>query len=558
MTTTAEAATQPAAPPSAGPAVVGAESQRDLTGTLVALKLRVMYNAFARDGKLRIGMVVMTVLSLGGATFGFWSFLQRGARPDSAAMPTLVTGFTVIFGAWVFGPLLTGGVDETLDPTRLVLFPLHRSELRRGLLAGAFVGHVPIATFIALLGVVAGFSRSPISALIIFALISALLFLAMTASRSLATVLAGAARSRRGRDVGVILASVAGSVLWLGTQSLRYLADDDQIRQAVAAMRWFPPGLIADGIIEARAGQVSLPVIRGVGVTLLAVVLLQSWLTGLEKLLTAPEAVKGERIKNRTVPLLGGFTWMAGHPAGAVAMKEFRYLVRAPQRRSALIVGAIIGTPFAFILGIQYGGSTSVVLFAPVALLFGLGAANNLLGADAGALWIEITAGIRLRDLLLGRSLATIPYVIIPVLLSATLLAAVKGGWAQWLLIVTLSVLCWGIPLGVGCVVSYLAPFPQPDTGNPFANRRPTPGEGCLIGLIGVGALFLVGLLLLPVALVCALAWFRGPLAMLGALTVSTLWSLLVWFAGLHWAASRAQRNEAELIQSLGERRATR
>jgi ABC-2 type transport system permease protein len=529
-----------------------------VTRTFVAMKLRILSNAFMGDKRLRIGMMVMMAASLAGAVFTFIQIWTKRSLDAVTAADSLVLQFNLIFAAWVFGPLFSGGVDDTLDPSRVTLFPLERKELRRGFIAAALTGYVPLATLLGLSGAVFGFTHSFVSAVLLVGVVIAQIAVSLTASRALAVVLALSGRSRRGRDVGVLLASSLGALLFIGGMSTSVLTDK-QYDQAVDVARWFPAGFLAQGSIDAREGLVGPAALRIGTMLALAAVLLQVWMRGLDKLLVLPERVRTERrITKLRYPIVGRAEQLLGHRPWAVVMcKELRYLFRAPQRRSAFLIGSIVGAPFAFVQMLRTGSNAEelAIWFAPVSLLFGLGAANNLLGADSASLWMETSSGLSMKTLLTGKSLAAIPYLATPVIISSIALGVFAKDAGSTVVMIALTLVCWGIPLGTGCLVSVLVPFAQYDQDNPYANKRPTSGEGCLIGVLGVGSLFAIGAAVLPVALVMYVGHHIGFAGTLIGIGVSACWSLGFWMVCLTAAARIAQQREAELLADMGARR---
>lgn len=536
----------------------GATKVRSMTYHFVQIKLRILRNAFSGDKRLRIGMIIMVVASLGGAVFTFLRIWNERRFDAVNAADHLVLQFNIIFAAWVFGPLLSGGVDDTLDPSRVSLFPLHPRELRRGFVAAALTGYVPLATLIGVSGAIFAFAGSVTDVILLVACTMTLIGVSLAASRALAVVLALSGRSRRGRDIGIIAASSLGGLLFLGAMSTTVMSDR-QYDQAVDVIRWLPAGFIGQAVIDVREGLHGPAALRILAMAALAWLLLQVWMRGLDRLLVLPESVRHERrVSKQRFPIVGPLVHVLGRrPWAVIAMKELRYLFRAPQRRSAFVIGTVIGAPFAFVQMLRTGSTDGLAIwFAPVSLLFGLGATNNLLGADASSLWIETSSGLSMRTLLAGKSLAAIPYLVTPVIVSSVALGAFAGDVKNTLVMIALTLVCWGIPLGTGCMVSVLTPFAQHDQDNPYANRRPTSGEGCLIGLLGVGSMAAIGVAIFPIAILMGLVVRFGPtwmtpvgIAMCGA------WSLGVWFAGLTFASRIAQRNEADLLTNMGARK---
>ncbi len=529
-----------------------------MTRHFVDIKLRILRNAFSGDKRLRIGMIVMVVASFGGAVFTFLRIWNERRFDAVNAADHLVLQFNLIFAAWVFGPLLSGGVDDTLDPSRVTLFPLHPHELRRGFVAAALTGYVPLATLLGVSGAVFAFGRSVSDVVLLIACTMTLIAVSLAASRALAVLLALSGRSRRGRDIGIIAASSFGGLLFLGAMSTTVMSET-QYDHAIDVIRWLPAGFIGQAVVDIREGLHGPAALRILVMAALAWTLLLVWMRGLDRLLVLPESVRhARRVGRERFPIMGRTVAVFGRqPWAAVAMKELRYLFRAPQRRSAFVIGTVIGAPFAFVQMLRTGSTDGLAIwFAPVSLLFGLGATNNLLGADASSLWLETSSGLSMRTLLTGKSLAAVPYLVTPVIVSSVALGLFSGDVSNTLLMVALTLVCWGIPLGTGCMVSVLTPFAQHDQDNPYANRRPTSGEGCLIGLLGVGSMAAIGAGVFPVAIMMGLIVRFGPGWMVPVgVVLSAAWSMGVWFTGLTFASRIAQRTEADLLTSMGARK---
>ena len=143
------------------------------------------------EAKRSFGAIIAIVMSTLGGAVGFTRFYTHAHGSGRTPVHSVVVGFSLLFSTWVFGPLLLGGVDDSLDPRTLALLPLPKGDLRRGLLTAALIGFLPAATVIALLGVVAGYGPAAIVPTAVC------LLLCVGASRLLATVLARAVRSRR-------------------------------------------------------------------------------------------------------------------------------------------------------------------------------------------------------------------------------------------------------------------------------------------------------------------------------------------------------------------------
>src|SRR5690606_33069676 len=133
------------------------------------------------------------------------------------------------------------------DITRLLVYPLSRSELIATMLLGTLFD---IPTYIMLppfVAIVVGWAASPALFILPLALLIAYAQMVLS-SQILITALGGILASRRFRDILIVLGALLGSSCYLlqrGAQELfeRYV-DPDQLAsiQLVSILRWFPAG----------------------------------------------------------------------------------------------------------------------------------------------------------------------------------------------------------------------------------------------------------------------------------------------------------------------------
>ncbi len=512
------------------------------------------------------------VLALGSVLGGFISarIFFRTSVNSAEGATNLIAGFCLVFAAWVFGPILVGGIDDALDPANLLTLPLSRSERRSGLLAASLVGFLPLGAAIALSGVLLGelknlstslsaeppeSSSTSLAGVVVSILAVTTLFVfSAFSNRLVAVILAIGARSRRGKDVTVIATSLGAASIWLLTQSLRFLEPSD-LERVLNILRWTPPGCLAQAILDAQNGFIPLASARIISIVGLTVLAAFFWTRWLEDILTdsAPRSVG--HVGRRASFLSGWPRRWRSSPGLAVFHKEMLYLARSPQRRSSLIVGVCVGAPFAFIqsLGLATLPINSVYV-SGLAMLFGLGISNNLLGGEAASLWLELTSGVSIRTLLLARSVAALPYLVLPILSGACLIAALNGDWERFGIIGALTFSCWGIPLGVGAVISVLTPFAQTD-GSPFSNQRPAVGQGCLVAFMGFFSLGIFAVMLTPVIIAVSFSTDQPKPIRVLTIVLAGLYSCAIWQAGLAFATRRATRMQFQWIEEFTARR---
>lgn len=522
---------------------------RELASIVVPMKLAMLRHALLTDRRNRWIFRIFLAVGVLAGLFGAFTFFRDGREVAEAWPRSLVPGFTLLFAGWTFGPLLLGGIDDSIDATRLALLGLDETEVVRAISISSLLGVLPLASVVALAGVLGAHSTDPESGLLTLAACVVLLAMSLSASRSLSVGLALARRSRRGRDAAVLLASLTAAAIWFSTQSLRILELDDYDR-VVAVLRWLPPGVAAQAIVEVRnhrSGSAWLLLALAAGWSVLAA---QLWRRGLRALLGASEARIGPTARASDSGRYEPTTLLA-----AAVRHEFRYLRRSPQRRAALLVGMVIGGPFALLQAWQPGGvSDNSVFFAPLAMLFGIGMANNLLGLDAPSLWLYAASATPERLLLTARSIAAVPYLVAPVFVSGLVLALLSGSWWQFVVMLVLVIASTGIPVGVGMLLSVIVPFAQLDNDDPFASQRPPAGEGCLIAVLGVIGLVGSAVLLLPVLVMGWKFDAHQPVGLAVTALFSGFVSLTWWMATRSIALRRSGRMVEHLLETTSYR----
>src|SRR6202043_69469 len=113
--------------------------------------------------------------------------------------------FTVFAFGWLILPLLAFGLDSTLDPATVALYPLRTRPLATGLLAASATGAWPLANVIGLLGVTVGLARGPLGLLVAVVAVLLQVLFCITLARFVTTGLAGLLRARRGKDLAAFL-----------------------------------------------------------------------------------------------------------------------------------------------------------------------------------------------------------------------------------------------------------------------------------------------------------------------------------------------------------------
>ena len=118
---------------------------------IVSLKLRSLRNALRGSRRAKISFILSTTLAAVVAVTVFASL--AALRGQAAAVDEATAVFTTFAFGWLVLPIFAFGLDATLDPATLALYPLRTRPLAMGLLASSATGAWPLANVLGLLGV---------------------------------------------------------------------------------------------------------------------------------------------------------------------------------------------------------------------------------------------------------------------------------------------------------------------------------------------------------------------------------------------------------------------
>jgi len=526
--------------------------------TLVRLKLRLLVNGLRTSATRTIAFGLGALYAIGIGVAAACGFVALGRSPRDLQVAVELAAVAAAFG-WAALPLLGFGSDETLDPTRLALLPIPRGPLIAGLLGASLAGPAGLATAVGLAGATVALLPPSPGAILVPA--AAVLQLALCAAlgRATITALSSALRSRRGRDLRIVIVAVVG----FAPEALRLalgdgpLADADRLRPWAHAASWLPPVLPVRTMVAARGGHWPAALAELAGGALTLALLLAWWSRSLDRVLTTAEATTDRAATPpapRTPLFDPGLGFLPRTRTGAVAAKELRYAWREPRRRVQLVSGLLV--PLIVLAGALDHGSFHhhrVVLGALlVAFLAGSNRAVNQFGLDGPAYWVHEAAGQDLRADLAGKNVA-VALVAYPLTLVAGIaLAAVSGGWSELAVTAGVGAALVAILLGVGDVASVLLPIPAPESpGNAWGAQA---GQGCTTGLLSVAVLGVEAVVAAPIVIPALVVRGSGPqaLVVVGALG----YGAVVHLAGLALAVRVGRDRGPELLERLGPRQA--
>ena len=272
---------------------------------LVQLKLRLIRNALLASTGARVAFVLSTTLAalVAGGIFYLLAIL-----PGGIAAADLTTVIFCVFGlAWLILPIVVFGLDGTLDPATLALYPLRTRPLAVGLLAASATGAWPAATLIGLLGVTIGLARGALGVLIALLAVVLQVLFCITLARFVTTGLAGVLRSRRGKDFAALLFIPIFAVYEGFFQIVPKLTSEGALTASSFGgvdrwLRWTPPGLAVHAIFDASAGHPGTALLRLALLAGIIVVLGVPWIQSLRRALVTTDTSTQSAVRGSALP----------------------------------------------------------------------------------------------------------------------------------------------------------------------------------------------------------------------------------------------------------------
>ena len=517
---------------------------------LVQLKLRLLWNATRLSTGARVSFIFSTIFA-GVVAAGTFAGLAA-LRGNAAGVDVTSVVFTVFAFGWLILPLLAFGLDATLDPATLALYPLRTRPLAAGLLAASATGAWPLANVAGLLGVTIGLARGASGVLVaVLAVLLQVLFCIVLA-RFVTTALAGLLRSRRGKDLAALLILPIFALYEAFAQVVPRLTAEGKLTVASFAgvsgwLRWIPPGLGPRAIQDASDGHLGAALLRLALLAGLIVLLGGLWIRFLDRaLVTADASTQSSTVHGAALP------FARGGLRGTVAARFWLYQRREP---GSLIYWGLIAV-------IMVAASVSTIRTPSYlgALLgsAGFGAAflgifhANSIGMTGPAFGVEATAlsGRReLRSYFSGQNLA-LGIIAVPLLTAISFgLATVAGHPADGFLGMAVDLAGIGAGLALSNIFTVVLPYPaEKRAGNP----TPRAADGFMgRAIAGVfGSLLGVALAITPVVLAVVLTRHDPAAARLPALLAgAALYGFALAWAGVRLAAGAAAPRLPELYR---------
>ncbi len=557
-------------------------------GVLLWLRWKLTFRGLTRGGRgavaMRIVSLIFTfifVVGIGGAA-GVFSALGYVYLPHPLAVQLLFGALGLLYIIWALLPLLQYSVNEGLDVTKLTIYPLTRGEQMVSLVLATLLDPSVLVIFAVFAAVLIGWHATPLALIItVLALIFAYAHIVGLSQLALAALM-GLLRSRRYRDLTIIVFAVIGASCWLlqfGVSALFSAFDPNSLLNIHldTYLQWTPPGMAARAISLANEGAFLPALAWLVVLAALTPVLLILWAVVLDRGVTTAESsggTGGRAVRRRNRVESVGHAGTAGamaangahsvaapaslaptrrwrilsRPALAITQKDLRYFWRDPQIKASLLsslvlVGLVIFENFAnrgnatTTTYSPYGGGffgLSGVLLAPLpSLVIVLSLAINAFGLERQGLQTLFLFPIRPLDIFWGKNLAVGMVAFGAQVALTVVVAALTGQWYYAPVALVAGLAAVLVMLGCGNVTSVFAPFRVRQMR--MGENNLSSENGCLRSVISMVALWSTVVILIPVAAAVVIPLVLGY----GALLVITLPLALAYGIGVHQLATR-------------------
>ena len=309
---------------------------------LVQLKLRLLTNALRASTGAQVAFIFSTLFAVVVAVGVFYLLSILGGGIAAADLATAI--FCLFALAWLILPIVVFGLDSTLDPATLALYPLRTRPLAVGLLTASATGPWPAATLIGLLGVTIGLARGALVALI--AVVLQVLF-CITLARFVTTGLAGMLRSRRGKDFAALLIIPIFAAYEGFIQIVPKLASEGALTASSFGgvdrwLRWTPPGLAVHAIWDASTGHAGTALLRLALLAGIIVGLGLLWIRSLRRALVTTDTSTQSAVRGSALP------FARYGLRGTVAARFWLYQRREPFALIYWAITAVIMAVVAF------------------------------------------------------------------------------------------------------------------------------------------------------------------------------------------------------------------
>ena len=516
---------------------------------LVQLKLRLLTNALRASTGAQVAFIFSTLFAVVVAVGVFYLL---AILPGGIAGADLTTVIFCFFGlAWLVLPLVAFGLDSTLDPATLALYPLRMRPLATGLLAASATGAWPAATLIGLLGVTIGLARGAPGVFIALLAVALQVLFCITLARFVTTGLAGVLRSRRGKDFAALLFIPLFAVYEGFFQIVPKLTSEGALTAASFGgvdlwLRWTPPGLAVHAIFDASAGHPGTALLRLALLAGIIVVLGALWIQSLRRALVTTDTSTQSAVRGSALP------FARYGLRGTVAARFWLYQRREPYSLIYWGITAVIMAVVAFRLVLSPDWFGGLLASGAAGGAFVGAFHSNAIGWSGPGFSLEamaLTGRRGLRAYFSGQNIALGAIAVPMVTAVCFALAVVAKHPMDGFTAMALGLAGIGAGLAMANVFTVVSAYPVEKRGGTPMPRAATGYNGTAVGS-QLATLLGVAVAVTPVILAAVFTQSVTPAIRIPVLVLSgAAYGLALAWGGVRAAAKLAEPKLPELAQ---------
>lgn len=544
---------------------------------LIALRFRLL---LART-RVRVGHAIFQALFflfiMAGALGVYFALvIAFRALPRAMATEALYLSLTVIWWVWIVFPLLGMSFDDSADLSKLHFYPVTPAQMTTGVLLSDLASSP--AGFTVLLAVPVGWATQAGDAAMMAVAVGLLAAHMAALVESLRIVLWDLLRSRRTRDLVMLLSPLVGVLFyamygmffrpgvvgnwagWLNLHPSRYL-------------RFMPSGLVVGVVTNASAGRywAAGGYLAGLGALAAATVAAMALLV--RRVQSGETEVGGRARRQRRRPTGEGAgptferalarrrIWLpVSEEIATVARKELLLFWRNPHLKTHLIQAIAMPILWLMFIGVRsFGGgygqtpAPGLLLGTIAMMLFGsFSLCANMFGIEGNAVSTLFLFPTPRRVVLAGKNAALYLALMVVYVPALVILAALSRQWSQLPLALLGTATVLALALAVGNFLSIYAPYRLPTRRkNPLASA--SYGPGCLGFILVFVGYVAVAVLAIPMAAALGLPMMlHAPLWYAVGAPAAAAYAWWMYRMLLDAAAARLLTREPEIIEAVG------
>ncbi|WP_375386635.1 hypothetical protein [uncultured Microbacterium sp.] len=477
-----------------------------MVATLLRLRFRVLGNQLARSPWQLVGFLFGVLYGLGVLVAAVIGLVWLGSAPQDVAAAVIVGVGSLVTIGWVLGPLIAFGVDTTLDPEHLVVFPMSLRRMMVALTLAGVCGIPGIVTSVAALATLATWVHWPAAAAAAVVAIPIAVLTAVIASRTMASLASGAGGRRRLREASGILLVIplilAGPII--AGIATGFAVSLDALGVVVRVLSWTPVGAAWAVPADVAAGDWAAALAKLVIALATLGLLWMLWGWSLRNALARPRQESAATVRPGRI---GWFGRVPATPAGAVFARSLTYWIRDPRYLRQLIGVPLVPVILWFYLRNGDVGAGLTFTAPLIALVIGIIPYADI-SFDGTAFASELAVGATGLADRRGRTLAAAALAVPLVVIAAVVPFVFSGRWDQLPAILGMSLGILLTSYGVCATTSAQLVIPVAGSGdNPF---KRVPGTTFLQGMSFL-LIWLVAIVLSSPSIVMGMiAFFTG------------------------------------------------